>query len=71
MKTNYLTAREVAELYGWPLGGIKQQLFNREENGLSKAVLKIGRKLLIDKAAFELWLEEHREVPLNSTEANN
>jgi hypothetical protein len=33
-------------------------LFNREVNGLRKAVLKVGRRLLIDEDAFFTWIAE-------------
>ena len=37
-------------------------LFNRAQNGLNKAVVKIGKKVLIDEESFDKWVEEHREV---------
>lgn len=36
-------------------------VFNAETNGLSKAVIRIGRKILIDTDAFSEWIESHRE----------
>ena len=36
-------------------------LRNRARNGLSMAVVKVGRQIFIDKAAFEAWLETNRE----------
>lgn len=29
-------------------------------NGLNKAIIKIGRKVLIDLDAFDQWIEQHR-----------
>ena len=44
------------------LGGVRWQLFNRHQNGLDRAVVRVGRRLLIDVAEFERWLDEQREV---------
>lgn len=38
-------------------------LFQRESNGLAAAVIRIGRRLYIDEAAFYRWLETKREAP--------
>jgi hypothetical protein len=43
------------------LGGLRWQLFRRRENGLDRAVVRVGRRLLIDAAAFERWLDDQRE----------
>ena len=37
-------------------------LFNRESNGLAAAVVQLGRRVLIDEAAFVSWLREHRQA---------
>lgn len=37
-------------------------LRNRASNGLDSAVVKIGRRLLIDEQAFLSWIESHREA---------
>lgn len=41
---------------------VRWLLFNRVQNGLNKAVVKIGKKVLIDEESFDSWVEEHREV---------
>ena len=58
---NFLNTRELSEQYNWPFGGIQGLLFNRHKNGLNRATIKIGRKLLIDRHKFENWLKEHYE----------
>ncbi|MCP4656882.1 MAG: DNA-binding protein [bacterium] len=35
-------------------------IFNAEQNGLNRALVRIGRRLLIDLERFDQWLEEHR-----------
>lgn len=42
-------------------GGIRWLLFNREENGLARAVVKVGRRVLIDVNQFFRWLSEQNE----------
>ena len=37
-------------------GGIRWLLFNRRENGLESAVVKIGRRVLIDVDMFFEWI---------------
>ena len=47
-------------------GGVRWLLFNREQNGLDNAVLKLGRRIFIDVDAFFAWLDEqNRRQPRN------
>lgn len=57
----YLTVIEASAFYDWSIGGLRGLLHRRKENGLNTAILKIGKKILIDKEAFEVWLMSHRE----------
>lgn len=41
-------------------------LFNRAANGINAAVIKIGKKILIDCEAAEEWENSQREVPASS-----
>ena len=43
-------------------GALRWLLFNRDQNGLKSAVIKIGRKLLIDEDKFDEWVRSHREA---------
>ena len=38
------------------IGGLRWLLFHRETNGLNKAVVKIGRRVLIDEDKFFEWV---------------
>lgn len=44
-------------------GGIRALIFNAESNGLSqfKAIIRIGRKVLIDENAFFEWVKAQNE----------
>lgn len=37
-------------------GGLRWLLFNREQNGFERAVVKVGRRVLIDVDEFFGWL---------------
>ncbi len=39
-------------------------------NGLSKSILRIGRKILIDVDEFDIWLESHRVEPTDFNDEN-
>jgi hypothetical protein len=41
---------------------LRWMLFNRSQNGLNAAVIKIGKKILIDETKFDKWVDKHREV---------
>jgi len=41
---------------------VRWMLFNRAQNGLNVAVIKIGKKVLIDDEKYEEWENSHREV---------
>lgn len=48
----------------FPIGGVRHHLFYRNENGLtaSGAVIKLGRKILIDELAFINWVKSQGNV---------
>lgn len=58
--------------YGWLTpSALRHLIFNAEDrvssdstiipgNGLAPAILRIGRRVLIDLDAFDAWLETHR-----------
>lgn len=45
-------------------GGVRWLLFNRKANGLEKsgAVVRIGRRVLIDDARFFNWIDGQQDV---------
>lgn len=55
---SYMTVQQLSEKYpAFTVSGIRWALFNKEQNGLRSAVRKVGRKVLIDEAAFVDWVE--------------
>ena len=58
----FLTVEKFAEKYSaaFTEASLRWLLFNRETNGLASAVVQLGRKLLIDEAAFVAWLRSRK-----------
>lgn len=56
-----LTVKQFAAAHpAFPEGGIRHLIFFADSNGLKRsgAILKIGKKILIDEKAFFSWLAE-------------
>ena len=68
MSANFTELRTVEQLVDetpWMTKDmLRWYLFNRETNGLNRAVIKISRRLLIDRSEFARWVESHRAEPL-------
>ena len=66
-RPNLLTVSQFIEKHQWATrGGLRQLLFERETNGLNVAVVRIGRKLLLDEDRFFAWVEKNgREAQPN------
>ena len=45
-------------------GGLRALIFNEQKNGLAKsgAVIRIGRKVLIDEAKLFAWIESQNQA---------
>ncbi|MDO9422861.1 MAG: hypothetical protein Q7T40_01545 [Methylobacter sp.] len=57
---NQFTAKQPA----FTLGGMRSLIFNEHTNGLAKsgAIVRIGRKVLIDDAKFFAWIESQNKA---------
>ncbi len=51
------------EYPAFPVGGIRWQIFNQDKNGLkeSGAIVRIGRKVLIDPDKFFSWIKKQQD----------
>jgi hypothetical protein len=58
LKTLKELARETAPII--TLGKLRWWVFHAEMNGLNHALVKIGGRLYIDCAQFNVWLEAQR-----------
>lgn len=53
-----LTVRQFSEKHkAFPEGGLRHQIFNAKDNGFNNCIRRMGRKVLIDEAAFFEWLD--------------
>ena len=43
-----------------PVGGLRHLIFYSKTNGFDKVICRIGRRVLIDEAAFFDWASAHR-----------
>lgn len=58
----YLTVRQLCDKYAaFSQGGLRALIFNEHSNGLaeSRAIIRIGRKILIHEEKFFNWIESH------------
>ncbi len=57
----YLTVKQITQLYPFSLGQIRHFLQFRHRNSLQKAVLKVGKRLILRRDLWEYWLNEQKE----------
>ncbi len=58
--SRYLSVAKIAEAHpGFTEASLRWIIFNASSNGLSKsgAIIRVGRKVLIDEAPFLAWLK--------------
>lgn len=61
----YLTVQQFATKHpAFTLGGLRHQIFNEATNGLAKsgAIVRIGRKVLINSEKFFAWIESQNKA---------
>ncbi len=57
------TLRQLAERNpAFTEGALRWHVFNSKHNGLDCAIVRVGRRVLIDEAEFSRWLESKRAV---------
>jgi hypothetical protein len=51
-------SQHIAKHPGFTVGGLRSLIFNENSNGLAKsgAIVRIGRKVLIDESKFFAWV---------------
>lgn len=55
------TIRQTAERNkAFTEGALRWYVFNAKHNGLDKAIVRVGRRVLIDELEFSRWLESKR-----------
>jgi hypothetical protein len=59
----FFTVEQFAKKYtAFTPASLRWLLFQRERNGLDSAVVRLGRRVLIDETAFVAWLRSHSEA---------
>lgn len=55
------TLRQLAERNpAFTEGALRWHVFNAKSNGLDQAIVRVGRRVLIDEVEFSRWLESKR-----------
>ena len=55
--TRLLTVKQWTETHAWPPeGGMRHLIFFAKANGFEAVVRRVGRRVLIDEAAFFVWV---------------
>lgn len=53
----YVPVPQWDKCHGWPTtAGLRNLIFNKDKNGFAKVVKKVGKRVLIDEAAFFEWV---------------
>ncbi|WP_292553691.1 hypothetical protein [Methylobacter sp.] len=61
----YLTVNQFVEKQpAFTRGGLRSLIFNENQNGLAKsgAIVRIGRKVLINPDKFQVWIESQNKA---------
>lgn len=63
-QNRFLDVAAVAAAPEYPLtvGGLRWLLFNREQNGFDRCVVRVGRRVFIDEAQLIAWLRDQNEA---------
>lgn len=63
-----LTPRKLIPLTDWPqhhsyppMGGLRHLVFNASANGFDKCIRRVGRRILIDEAAYFEWVDAQNQ----------
>ena len=59
-----IPATQWPEYHSWPsLGGLRHLIFYADENGFKSVIRRVGRRVLIDEAAFFEWVDQQNQRP--------
>ena len=61
-KTRLIPVNQWPEHHPWPnVGGLRWMIFEAKTNGFEKAIRRVGRRVLIDEAAFFAWVDAQND----------
>jgi len=59
-KTRLIPLADWQKYHEWPPhGGLRHLAFHAKTNGFDKVIRRVGRRVLIDEAAFFQWVEQN------------
>ena len=57
LATRYIPVTDWPKHHTWPpIGGLRHLIFHAKSNGFDTVVKRVGRRVLIDEAAFHRWV---------------
>ncbi len=72
MYRQLLTVSQVAEnSAAFSEASLRWLIFNSKENGLESALVRVGRRVLIDQVRFNAWLESQRSAAATEASGRN
>ena len=58
----FLTVKQYAERYPFPSeSSLRWHLFHSSTNGLESAVIRIGKRIVLDLDALNAWIRSHKK----------
>lgn len=62
-KSRLIPAADWNKHHQWPpIAGLRHLIFHEHSNGFSKVTRRVGRRVLIDEAAFFQWVGERDAI---------
>ena len=66
-ETRLIPLTEWPAHHPWPkLGGLRHLVFHADKNGFDRVIRRVGRRVLIDEAAFFAWVAEQNGGQANA-----
>jgi hypothetical protein len=63
LTSNLVTVKQLSEFSpAFTESSLRSLIFHSKTNGLEEAIVRIGRRVLIDLEAFDRWLHQQRKV---------
>ena len=61
IQTRYIPISKWNEYHLWPSqAGLRHLIFNARSNGFDRVICRAGRRVLIDEAAFDVWMQDRK-----------
>ena len=62
-QTKYIPIPDWNKHHPWPTAvGLRNLIYHKDQNNFAKVIKRVGRRILIDEAAFFQWVEEQSSV---------